>query len=477
MTENGNDTTLVVDLDGTLVRTDTLLESFLDYIHRSPFGIFKVPGWLGAGKAHLKSELAQRSSINYSALPYNPDVLKLINEAKEDGRHVVLASACDQRIASGVSQHLNVFDDVIASDGTHNLSASNKKTELVNRYGEGKFDYAGNSSDDLLVWQAARSAIVVDAPKRVAAKARKHGNVIAEYNSPGNLLHSLFRAFRPHQWAKNALLFVPMLAAHAFDASSLVSTLIAFCCFCMMASGTYLINDLLDIQDDRIHTSKKNRPFAAGSLGAGSGMLWSVTLVTASLALALALLPPLFLAALISYLVITLSYSLMLKSIAALDVITLTVLYTLRIVAGSLALALEPTFWILTFSLFIFLSLALVKRYAELRDAREKGLTERSAGRGYYPSDLEIVASMGTANGFMSILFFALYIQDTNTVALYGTPEILWLICPILMFWIARLWLVTHRGEMHDDPVVYAIKDKTSLVTLLLVSTIFFVAL
>lgn len=472
-----NSVPLVIDLDGTLVTTDTLVESALDSVHRQPATLFQLSGWLSGGKAVLKQRLAERSQLDYAKLPYHPEVIALINQARDQGRSVVLASACDQKIADGVANSLGLFDDVIASDGTVNRSAQNKKDVLVARYGEQGFDYAGNSSDDLVVWQAARNAIVVAASASVARQARKRANVISEIGLPSTSESPLLKALRPHQWAKNALILVPLLASHAFDTASILSAILAIICFCLVASGTYLINDLLDIQDDRSHVTKCRRPFAAGSLHPLSGVFWSAGLVGTGILIAATTLPWLFLVATIAYLLITLSYSFLLKSIMALDVITLTVLYTLRIVAGSLALNMEPTFWILTFSLFIFLSLALVKRYAELNDARQKGKTEKSAGRGYYPADLEIIAQMGVANGFMSILFFALYIHDPATTALYSDSRVLWLVCPVLMYWICRLWLLTHRGQMHDDPVVFAIKDRVSLLTLVAVGVIFLTAL
>jgi len=477
ITDKENTLPLAVDLDGTLISSDSLVESGLDFVHQNPLNVFTLGRWLFAGKAALKQNIANSSSLNFACLPYNAAVIELIEQAKSQGRKVVLASACDQSIAAGVADYLGCFDEIIASDGVTNRSGRHKRDELVTRYGEHGFDYIGNAAEDLLVWQAAHSAILVDAPAGVTAKARAQGNVEAELRSEQSYSNALLMALRPHQWAKNALILVPLLAAHTFNLDALIAVLAAIFCFCLLASGTYLINDLLDIQDDRNHATKRFRPLAAGTLPPLVGVRWAATLVVSGLLIASVALPVGFLMALVAYLVITLSYSLWLKSLMALDVITLTVLYTLRIVAGSLALELEPTFWILTFSLFIFLSLALVKRYAELNDARQKGKTEKSAGRGYYPADLEIIAQMGVANGFLSILFFSLYIQDPATISLYDKPRTLWLVCPVLMYWICRLWLLTHRGQMHDDPVVFAIRDRVSQVTLLLVAVIFWTAL
>lgn len=468
---------LVIDLDGTLIHTDSLVESGLDCIQQKPIHLLHMGSWLIAGKAQLKRQLAARSALDFAHLPYNRDVLSLIKEAREQGRQVILASACDRLIAEGVASHLGAFDDIISSDGKTNCSGVRKRDELIHRFGKGGFDYVGNSRDDLPVWAVAHSSILVNTPKAIAKRAKAHGNVIAEYDAADSTMRALLAALRPHQWAKNALLLVPLLAAHAFDWGAWLSVMTAVLCFCLMASGTYLVNDLLDIQHDRKHRSKCQRPFAAGQLQALTGVWWSLGLIGSSTALALSCLPLAFVWALLAYLCVTLSYSLFLKRQMALDVITLTVLYTLRIVAGSLALELEPTFWILTFSLFIFLSLALVKRYSELMSVREKGENERSSGRGYYSSDLQVIAQMGVANGFMSILFFALYIQDQATTSLYSEPRFLWLVCPILMYWICRLWLITHRGQMHDDPVVFAMKDKVSLATLGVIALVFIVAL
>jgi|TARA_R110000868_G_scaffold5065_24_gene31375 4-hydroxybenzoate polyprenyltransferase len=464
---------LVVDLDGTLVSTDALVESGLDFLHQHPAGILRLPGWLRSGKAMLKQSLANNSSLCIEKLPYNDYVLELIRQAKQSGKRVVLATASDQAIARAVADHLGCFDEVIASDGGTNLSAARKRDALVQRFGVRGFDYIGNSSDDLLVWQASEHAILIDTPARVARAARRTANVSDEYSTQKTPLLAFLKALRPHQWAKNGLIFVPLMTAHAFSVDALGVALLAFVCFCLVASGTYLINDLLDIQDDRQHPSKCKRPFAAATLDPLTGIWSALLLVAVGVLLGVMLLPPLFVLSLIAYLVITLAYSLVLKSMMAVDVITLTVLYTLRIVAGSVAIETEPTFWILTFSLFIFLSLALVKRFAELQQARNKGETGKSAGRGYYPSDMEMVAAMGVGNGYLSILFFALYIQDAATIVLYSHPQWLWLICPVLMYWVTRLWLLTHRGEMHDDPVVFAIKDKVSLVTLLMIMAVF----
>jgi len=470
--------TLVVDLDGTLLKTDMLVETGIDVFRHRPSQLLKVYSWLKTGKACLKKKLAEKSQIDVDLLPYNEDVLSLIQNAKAKGQRVVLATASDQIIANAIANHLGVFDDVLASDGVTNLSGVRKRDALNQYYGEGKYDYVGNSKDDLVIWETANKSILVDPPPSVRKIARQTSNIEKEIMPSQSKKNGWLKALRPHQWSKNALVFLPLFASHQFsDPSLLIASILAFTFFSMCASSAYLLNDILDLHDDRRHHSKKHRPFCSGRIPVFQGVLASTFLCIAGLAGSLFFLPYEFLTTLIVYYAITLSYSLILKRKVAIDVITLAMLYTIRIIGGALAIEAELTFWILTFSLFIFFSLALMKRYAELFKARIRGDGNKTSGRGYYPSDLEMISSMGVSNGYLSILFIALYIQDEKTALLYSDPTVLWLICPLLMFWVTRIWVITHRGEMHDDPVVFAIKDKISLVTVLTSFLIFGFAL
>jgi 4-hydroxybenzoate polyprenyltransferase len=421
--------------------------------------------WLTRGKPYLKGRLAKSVGIDAARLPYNEALVALIREARAEGREIVLATASHRVYAEQIADHLDIFDRVLATDDTTNLSAGNKRTALISEFGEGGFDYAGNSWDDLAIWPAARRAYVVDPQPGVEASARKLGNVEAVLRSPARPLRLWGKALRLHQWTKNLLIFVPLLASHRLnDLDMLMDGFLAFLFFSLCASSVYLLNDLLDLDDDRYHPTKRHRPFASGQLSLKSGLASIPLLLVLAFGGALLLLPWQFAAVMGVYYLLTLTYSLSLKRMMMVDVITLGMLYTLRIIAGTFAFGVSPTFWMLTFSMFLFQSLAMVKRYAELREARRKGDAGKTRGRGYFATDLDMIASLGSASGYLSVLVLALYVQDESIVALYTHPEVIWLSCPLLLFWISRVWMLTHRGQMHDDPVVFAIKDRSSLV-------------
>ncbi|MGE0800681.1 MAG: UbiA family prenyltransferase [Lautropia sp.] len=468
---------LVVDLDGTLLRSDMLVESALAYVRSHPSELFAPLIWLARGKAHLKAELARGVDLDASHLPYNAPLLALIREARAEGRMIVLATASHRIYADQIAAHLGLFDRVFATEGTVNLSAGSKRDALVAEFGEGGFDYVGNSRDDLAIWASARRAYLVDPEAGVEAGVRRLGKLERTISSRHAFARSWLRAMRLHQWAKNLLLFVPLLASHQLDhPAQLLNGALAFLFFGLCASSVYLLNDLLDLEDDRHHPTKRHRPFAAGELPIKSGLLAIPVLLVVAFAGALWLLPWQFAAIMAAYYGLTLTYSLSLKRLMMLDVITLAMLYTLRIVAGTFAFGVAPTFWMLTFSLFIFQSLALVKRHAELRQARRKGDVGKTRGRGYFPEDLDMIAALGSAAGYLSVLVLALYVQDPRVAQLYRNPEVIWLSCPLLLFWISRIWMLTHRGKMYDDPVVFALKDRTSLAVGLLFAAIFWAA-
>jgi 4-hydroxybenzoate polyprenyltransferase len=455
---------LVVDLDGTLIRTDLLVESASQFLIQHPFQFFKPLLWLLRGKTVLKTELAQRVQVDASSLPYHLDLITWLQLQKRQGRRLVLATASHRVLAEQVAQHLHLFDEVLATEGDINLKADAKTDALVARYGEGGYDYVGNDWPDLKVWAKAHTAHVVGASASLMASAQAQGNVGEVWPSaaPSSLM-SLFKAMRLHQWMKNLLVFVPLMAAHQYaDVQRDVLALMAFVVFSLTASSVYLLNDLVDVQDDRHHARKRHRPFASGALSLMTGWaLWPVLLLVAT-ALSVAFMPVLFTVSLGVYFVLTVAYSLQLKQLAVVDVLTLAALYTLRIIAGAAAIAVAVSFWLLLFSMFIFLSLALIKRYSELKVARDAGKSGALRGRGYEPDDLELVSSLGGGSGFIAVLVLALYIQDGQAAHLYATPQLIWLACPVMLFWISRAWLIAHRGRMHDDPIVFALKDKVS---------------
>lgn len=468
---------LVVDLDGTLLRSDLLLETFLAYVRKTPTGVFSIIHWWVKGKAKLKEGLALAADLDVAILPYDPAVLELIRAERLNGRTVVLATASHRVLAEKISAHLGVFDLVYATEGELNLSAGRKRDLLVENFGEGGFDYLGNSRDDVPVWKSAREAVVVNPDRGVERRARQTARVtqVIESNPPSVRLW--LKALRLHQWMKNMLIFVPLLAAHMLGRpEQLLNGVFAFLCFGLCASSVYVLNDLLDLNDDRYHRSKRNRPFAAGRLRIGQGLLVVPLLLVAAFGGAAVLLPWQFSAVLGAYYLLTLAYSLYLKRQMTVDVIVLAMLYTARIIAGVAAFSVPLTFWILAFSMFIFLSLALVKRYAELREARSRDVQAMARGRGYYPGDLDMIASLGAASGYLAVMVLALYIHDGATASLYQLPHVIWLACPLLLFWITRVWMLTHRGEMNDDPVVFAIRDRVSQVIGALFGLVFWIA-
>ncbi|QQS54748.1 MAG: UbiA family prenyltransferase [Candidatus Competibacteraceae bacterium] len=468
---------LCVDLDGTLLNSDLLLEAALVQFKQTPLSVLRWPRWLAGGKARFKAEIAARVDLDIDTLPYNPALLALLRKQRQQGRRLVLVTASDRKFAEQVAAHLGLFDEVLATDGDRNLAGPHKATTLVEHYGEHGFDYAGNSAVDVAVWKHARRALVVNAPPSVAAQARTVCEVERTFAQDPSSWRHWSKALRLHQWLKNLLIFMPLAAGHAWNQpATLVLALLAFISFGLCASSVYLLNDLLDLGSDRRHPRKCQRPFAAGKLPILQGVVAIPLLLIAAFGLSLPINPPAFTVALATYYVFTLAYSLRLKQILMLDAIVLAGLYTLRIIAGAAAVSLIPSFWLLAFSMFLFLSLALVKRYAELQTLREQGELSAS-GRGYHVDDLGILQSLGTAAGYLAVLVLALYVNSETSRALYGQPMVIWLLCPALLYWISRVWLLTHRGEMHDDPIIFALTDTHSRYVLLACALIFLSAM
>jgi 4-hydroxybenzoate polyprenyltransferase len=469
---------LVVDLDGTLIKTDLLLETASQFVLAQPWQTYKLLAWLSQGKSALKTHLAQNTSIDATALPYNEVLITWLKQEKAKGRVIVLATASHRLLADQVAAHLGLFDDVLATDASTNLKSAAKRAALVAKYGEKGFDYVGNDWADLPVWQSAAQVHVVSRSSRLIEVARRHGKLGEVFNDgKPPLAQALLKAMRPHQWMKNLLVFIPLLAAHRYGMeSSVMQALLAFVAFGLTASSVYLLNDMVDVADDRHHARKRQRPFAAGHLSLLHGQLaWPLLLICA-FTLAAAALPWPFTLSLGAYFVLTVAYTLRLKQIPMVDVLTLAGLYTLRIVAGAAAIAVPLTFWLLSFSMFLFLSLAFIKRYSELKAARQNGQTKTLRGRGYTSQDLELVANLGGSAGYTGVLVLALYIQDSHTASLYATPQFIWLACPLLLFWISRAWLIAHRGQMHDDPIVFALKDRVSWAVAALFAAVFVAA-
>lgn len=453
---------IAVDLDGTLVNSDLLVENLFLFLRLYPLRVFEVLLWLFKGKAYFKRRLAETVMPDASRLPYNTDLLHWLAEQKSKGARLILATASHTRIANSIAKHLGIFEATYGTEDV-NLSSENKRKMLVDRCGENGYEYVGNSTADLAVWRNASVIHIVNPERGVLAAARKLGPQVGKvFQNRPTYFRTLLKALRVHQWAKNFLLFVPLLASHEVtDVALLLNGLLAFAAFGACASSVYLLNDLLDLPDDRQHPTKCKRPLAAGTLPILHALVLIPGLLFVAFYVALAWLPIRFAIVLLAYYVLTLAYSLWLKRIVMVDVVILAMLYTVRVIAGTAALMLETTFWILAFCVFIFLSLAFVKRYTELQGIKQTG-KKKAAGRGYYPEDFELLASLGGASGYISVLVLALYINDAAFGTLYRSPEWMWAACPLLLFWLSRVWLLAHRGQMHDDPIVFALRDGVS---------------
>ncbi len=412
----------------------------------------------------MKDKLAQYVNFRWDTLPYRPEMLQLIEQARQQERRTVLATASPLQWARGIADYLGLFDEVIGTQNGVNLSGKNKAQELIRLYGEKKFDYAGDTSTDLHVWKMASGAIVVSKSKPLLSRAKAvNPNIIKSISKENAGVFTYLRALRIHQWLKNLLIFVPVLAAHQVDnLDNLENTLIAFLAFSSCASAVYVINDLLDLESDRLHIRKRKRPFAAGIIPIKNGALMIPLLLAISVGLSL-ILPSRFLLVLVLYFVITLAYSIELKRQAIVDVMILAGLYTMRIIAGAVATDITPSFWLLAFSMFIFLSLALVKRYSELLITLQQK-KEEAPGRGYVVSDLPVLMALGVSSSMIAVLVFAFYLNMPEINALYHAKKWLWLISPVLLYWLSRIWMKAHRGEVDDDPIVFAVKDLQSLI-------------
>ena len=463
--------TTAVDLDGTLTKTDTLHESVLALIRQKPWLSFLLPFWLATGIAYFKSKVASNCKFDVSTLPYNLALIDWLQTQRAGGARVILCTAANGCIARAVSKHLGLFDEVIASDAHTNLSGRQKRKALQERYGEQGYAYVGNSQADIEVWASASHAIVVNAKKAVLVKASKISAVLHVFPSGGAKLSDWVSAIRLHQWLKNFLLFVPLIAAHQLgNITSLTTLTIAFVSFSLCASSVYITNDLLDLESDRIHPRKRYRPFARATLPLVLGAGVAVSFMTAGISISVLVGSDFFIIILL-YLFLTAAYSLVLKRLVLVDCLTLATLYTVRIVAGAVAVSVPLSFWLLAFSVFIFLSLALVKRYAELISQIQEG-SPAAHGRGYMESDASLLQTLGVSSGYIAALVVALYVRSEADGSLYAEPTAILLVLPILLFWISWVWLKATRGEMHDDPIVFAIKDKVSLFVSLLIAAV-----
>lgn len=472
-----NNKPLCVDCDGTLIATDLLYEAFFLMLKQYPLGILLLPFWLLKGKAYLKNRIAEKVEFNWSTLPYREEVVQRVVQARNEGRTTVLATASPQVWADGVANHLGCFDVAIGTSETVNLSGRHKGEHLAKLYGEKAFEYAGDTPIDLQVWAKSAGAIVVSNKSGLLNQLNKLAIPIVANIQPkrANLLVYI-KALRVHQWLKNLLILVPLLAAHQLSSiQGLLQAGYAFVAFSLCASAVYVLNDLLDLESDRQHIRKRKRPFAACTIPLSQGLLMVPILLVIAFAVA-CLLPMQFTIVLSVYFLMTLAYSFRLKKQVIVDVMMLAGLYTMRIIAGAAATAITPSFWLLAFSMFIFLSLAMVKRYSELLITLQANKKE-PAGRGYSVEDLPVLMAIGVSSGLGSVLILALYINSPETSQMYPNTMWLWLIPPIILYWTSRMWMKAHRGQVDDDPVVFAAKDWQSLTVITLSAIIFAAAL
>jgi 4-hydroxybenzoate polyprenyltransferase len=453
---------LCVDLDGTLVKSDTLVDSLLLLVRTRPFEALKTPLWALRGKANLKREVTARVTLDVEHLPYNRPLLEYLMAQRGEGRKLYLATGADSGLADRIARHLSIFDGVLASDGATNMTGGNKLAGFRSRFA-GDFDYIGNARPDLPMLAAATAPMLANPNLGLRMAMRAHRlqpqHIFTDRRSS---LRASIKAIRVHQWAKNTLIFLPLLLAHRIQSSVVLAAVLAFVCFSLCASATYIVNDLLDIEADRQHPRKRKRTFASGDLSAAAGMAISAVFLAASFIGAVLFLPHTFLSWLTLYLVTTLAYSLALKRIVILDVVVLSALYTLRMLAGAAATVTFISPWLAAFAIFIFLSLAMVKRFSELQNVRNAG-GQLSNGRGYLLNDIEQIRSFGTSSAFASVVVLAVYIGQPDMLSLYHHHVRMWLMPPLLILWLCRVWLLASRGELDEDPVVFALTDPMSL--------------
>ncbi|MGA2297619.1 MAG: UbiA family prenyltransferase [FCB group bacterium] len=456
-----------VDLDGTLIASDTLLESIILSLKINPLYIFLFPFWILKGRLYFKNKIGQIAIPKAESLPYRQEVLKYINEEKSKGAKIILVTASVQKIADAVGLHLGIFDEVYGSTNNLNLRSNNKSQFLVDKFGKKGFIYVGDSKPDLKVWESAFEAVVVEPSKSLLTKVNNiNKNISTIQNSEFRIQNFklIIKEIRVYQWIKNILIFIPLLLAHRLHEYNLfLNVSLAFLSFSFTSSAVYILNDMLDLEADRIHPRKKFRPFASGNLSLINGIILFPLLLATGLSISFLWLPKDYLLILLLYLFLTTSYSFLLKKIAIFDIIILACLYTIRLIAGAKAVDVVISPWLLGFSIFLFLSLALIKRYQELLTMQQNNKTQ-SKGRGYFIDDLTLVLNLGTSSGYLSVLVLALYVNSKEVTSLYHHPELLWFAVICHLYWISRMWLIAHRGKMEDDPIIFTAKDYVSYI-------------
>ena len=464
---------LYVDLDGTLIKTDLLSESILLLLKRNLFYVFALAFWLLKGIPHLKLQVATRIDLPSEQLPVNKEFQSFLEEEKSRGRKLILISASNQNAVEKVSKNFNLFSEAFGSSGTTNLKSEQKLATIQSLCSGNNFVYAGNSTADIPIWKESAEAILVNCRNDLAQKV--DNEKVLEFDNPTFWVKKFFEALRPHQWLKNLLVFVPLVLSHQINRIDLLLLAgIAYVSFCLCASSVYLLNDMLDLGSDRQHRTKKTRPFASGELPLIVGFLAGPSLFILGVLIAL-ILPTSFLLILLIYGLVTTLYSLYLKQLFIIDVVTLAALYSLRIIAGAAAISVATTEWLLAFSIFLFLGLALVKRVTELLNVIADGKQEIE-GRAYKQHHLTLLSRIGVTSSVLAVVVFVLYITSPETTELYSFPLVLWLICPLLMFLLIRIWRFAHLRKLEEDPVLFAFTDRIGQVIALACGLLIWVA-
>ncbi|WP_319586808.1 UbiA family prenyltransferase [uncultured Desulfobulbus sp.] len=456
---------LVVDLDGTLTLTDTLVESLVQLVKGDPLSLLHLPSSLMAGRAAFKRYIASRVTIKVNLFPYHSQLLAYLKDEKAKGRKLVLATAAHISIAKAVAAHLGLFDEIIATEAGGNLKGSAKLEMIRKSVGE-RFAYAGDSKADMPIWESAEAAVLVSVSRSLASMVERSTFVEREFPREQTGPKDWIKAIRVYQWIKNSLVFIPLLTSFGFsDPTKVIDACFAFIAFSFAASATYILNDIWDIDNDRMHPRKRSRPFASARISIPLGVFASFILLVVSLMIA-ATLSKGFLISLLTYIAITSAYSWILKTYVLIDVLILSLLYTLRILAGSLAIEVSTSSWLMAFSVFLFFGLAIIKRCTELVSLADSGQTA-TQGRNYLVADLTVLWPLGIGTSLNAVVVFGLYINSAETQARYDSPQLLWLVGVGLLYWVSRLWIKTLRREMPDDPIIFAVKDFGSRVTVI----------
>jgi 4-hydroxybenzoate polyprenyltransferase len=451
---------LCVAFDGTVITTRVLSERMALLFRQRPWATIALPFWVLGGRDNLRRRMAKITSLDAASLPYRAPLISALKQSHDAGRQVILAATTDLALAQQVADHLGVFDRVHTSEGKSRTRTRDLRASLLVAFPDG-FDYVGHSQLDLPIMAAATRGYLVGASPSAVSAAQGLEQVTVISRRP-SILAALLKELRPHQWAKNALVLLPcLLANNVAIVPTFTRGVLAAITFSLCASAGYVFNDLLDLEADRIHTTKATRPFASGALPIIFGFPLFMALLACSFSLAVACLPTAFTAMLVVYFIGTVSYSLYLKRLLMLDVLVLAALYTHRILAGGIATGVRISAWLLGFSMFLFTSLAFAKRFVELHSLSND---EKVKNRGYFRVDLPMVTGMGTASGYIAALVFMLYVESSAVRAQYREPSILWLILPALLYWLGRIWLLAGRGQMQEDPVKFALRDRHSLV-------------